>query len=65
MVTVICGELQQEADELKAQQEKKVLDPLQNRNIFDLTMPKQKNVTEHWIEAGRATSDRSSANTHC
>lgn len=51
----------QEADELKAQQEKKVLDPLRTEYIR-LNYAKAENVRT-LIEAGRATSDRSSANT--
>ena len=51
----------QEADELKAQQEKKVLDPLRIEYIR-LNYAKAENVRT-LIEAGRATSDRSSANT--
>ena len=51
----------QEADELKAQQEKKVLDPLRIEYIR-LNYAKAENVRT-LIEAGRATSDRSSGNT--
>ena len=51
----------QEADELKAQQEKKVLDPLRTEYIL-LNYAKAENVRT-LIAAGRATSDRSSANT--
>ena len=51
----------QEADELKAQQEKKVLDPLRTEYIR-LNYAKAENVRT-LIEAGRATSDRSSSNT--
>nr|WP_313092165.1 type IV pilus secretin PilQ [Moraxella sp. CTOTU48268] len=51
----------QEADELKAQQEKKVLDPLRTEYIR-LNYAKAENVRT-LIEAGRATSDRSSGNT--
>ena len=51
----------QESDELKAQQEKKVLDPLRTEYIR-LNYAKAENVRT-LIEAGRATSDRSSANT--
>ena len=51
----------QEADELKAQQEKKVLDPLRIEYIR-LNYAKAENVRT-LIEAGRATSDRSSSNT--
>ena len=51
----------QEADELKAQQEKKVLDPLRTEYIR-LNYAKAENVRT-LIAAGRATSDRSSANT--
>ena len=51
----------QEADELKAQQEKKVLDPLCTEYIR-LNYAKAENVRT-LIEAGRATSDRSSGNT--
>ena len=51
----------QEADELKAQQEKKVLDPLRTEYIR-LNYATAENVRT-LIEAGRATSDRSSANT--
>lgn len=51
----------QEADELKAQQEKKVLDPLRTEYIL-LNYAKAENVRT-LIEAGRATSDRSSGNT--
>lgn len=51
----------QEADELKAQQEKKVLDPLRTEYIR-LNYAKAENVRT-LIEAGRATSDRSSNNT--
>lgn len=51
----------QESDELKAQQEKKVLDPLRIEYIR-LNYAKAENVRT-LIEAGRATSDRSSANT--
>ncbi|HBI49086.1 MAG TPA: type IV pilus secretin PilQ [Moraxellaceae bacterium] len=51
----------QEADELKAQQEKKVLDPLRTEYIR-LNYAKAENVRT-LIGAGRATSDRSSANT--
>jgi len=51
----------QEADELKAQQEKKVLDPLRTEYIR-LNYAKAENV-RILIEAGRATSDRSSSNT--
>lgn len=51
----------QEADELKAQQEKKVLDPLRTEYIR-LNYAKAENVRT-MIEAGRATSDRSSSNT--
>ena len=51
----------QESDELKAQQEKKVLDPLRTEYIR-LNYAKAENVRT-LIEAGRATSDRSSGNT--
>ena len=51
----------QEADELKAQQEKKVLDPLRTEYIR-LNYAKAENVRT-LIEAGRATSDRSSGST--
>lgn len=51
----------QEADELKAQQEKKVLDPLRTEYIR-LNYAKAENVRT-LIGAGRATSDRSSGNT--
>ena len=51
----------QESDELKAQQEKKVLDPLRTEYIR-LNYAKAENVRT-LIEAGRATSDRSSSNT--
>ena len=51
----------QEADELKAQQEKKVLDPLRIEYIR-LNYAKAENVRT-LIEAGRATSDRSSGST--
>lgn len=51
----------QEADELKAQQEKKVLDPLRTEYIR-LNYAKAENVRT-LIAAGRATSDRSSSNT--
>lgn len=51
----------QEADELKAQQEKKVLDPLRTEYIR-LNYAKAENVRT-LIAAGRATSDRSSGNT--
>ena len=51
----------QEADELKAQQEKKVLDPLRTEYIR-LNYAKAENVRT-LIGAGRATSDRSSSNT--
>ncbi|QCR86094.1 type IV pilus secretin PilQ [Moraxella osloensis] len=51
----------QEADELKAQQEKKVLDPLRTEYIR-LNYAKAENVRT-LIEAGRATSNRSSGNT--
>ena len=51
----------QDADELKAQQEKKVLDPLRTEYIR-LNYAKAENVRT-LIEAGRATSDRSSGNT--
>ena len=51
----------QEADELKAQQEKKVLDPLRTEYIR-LNYAKAENVRT-LIEAGRATSNRSSSNT--
>lgn len=51
----------QEADELKAQQEKKVLDPLRTEYIR-LNYAKAENV-QTLIEAGRATSDRSSGST--
>ena len=51
----------QESDELKAQQEKKVLDPLRIEYIR-LNYAKAENVRT-LIEAGRATSDRSSGNT--
>lgn len=51
----------QEADELKAQQEKKVLDPLRTEYIR-LNYAKVENVRT-LIEAGRATSDRSSGST--
>lgn len=51
----------QEADELKAQQEKKVLDPLRTEYIR-LNYAKAENVRT-LIEAGRATSDRSTSNT--
>jgi len=51
----------QEADELKAQQEKKVLDPLRTEYIR-LNYAKAENVRT-LIESGRATSDRSSGNT--
>ena len=52
---------QQEADELKAQQEKKVLDPLRTEYIR-LNYAKAENVRT-LIEAGRATSDRSSGSS--
>lgn len=51
----------QEADELKAQQEKKVLDPLRTEYIR-LNYAKAENVRT-LIEAGRATSDRSSGSS--
>ncbi len=51
----------QEADELKAQQEKKVLDPLRTEYIR-LNYAKAENVRT-LIGAGRATSDRSSGST--
>ena len=51
----------QESDELKAQQEKKVLDPLRTEYIR-LNYAKAENVRT-LIEAGRATSDRSSGST--
>ena len=51
----------QEADELKAQQEKKVLDPLRTEYIR-LNYAKAENVRT-LIEAGKATSDRSSGST--
>lgn len=51
----------QEADELKAQQEKKVLDPLRIEYIR-LNYAKAENVRT-LIEAGRATSDRSSGSS--
>ena len=51
----------QESDELKAQQEKKVLDPLRTEYIR-LNYAKAENVRT-LIEAGRATSDRSSGNS--
>ena len=51
----------QESDELKAQQEKKVLDPLRIEYIR-LNYAKAENVRT-LIEAGRATSDRSSGST--
>jgi len=51
----------QEADELKAQQEKKVLDPLRTEYIR-LNYAKAENVRT-LIEAGRATSDRSNGST--
>lgn len=51
----------QEADELKAQQEKKVLDPLRTEYIR-LNYAKAESVRT-LIEAGRATSDRSSGSS--
>lgn len=51
----------QEADELKAQQEKKVLDPLRTEYIR-LNYAKAENVRT-LIEAGSATSDRSSGSS--